>query len=453
MSQSQFVCQQCGTPFPRWQGKCTDCGAWNSLVEETTLKIKAPVAGGHKKKAAAAPIPIDDIPQLEEERISTHLEEFDRVLGEGLVKGAAVLLGGEPGIGKSTLSLQVAQQLAARGHKVLYITGEESASQIQLRSRRLGTNTPNLLVYAEVNILNIAKTIVKERPDVFILDSIQVVFHPDIPSIAGSINQVRQCAVELIQLVKEHHLIGLFIGHVTKEGGIAGPKVLEHLVDVILYFEGERNHRFRLLRCFKNRYASTQEVGIFEMKESGLVGVSNPSELFVDESTLTNPGSMVAAVSEGSRVILVELQALVVASGYGMAKRTFLGVDANRANLMIAAMEKILNLPLSSKDIILNIVGGLKITEPALDLPMVLAIISSLHDKPISKKIGLVGEVGLTGEIRAVPNLQKRLIEFEKMGFEAAMIPQKNQDSGLKTTLTCIPVNTLQDAIRWFLTH
>jgi len=284
-----------------------------------------------------------------------------------------------------------------------------------------------LLVYSELDIIEILKAIKKISPQVIILDSIQVVYHRDLPSTVGSVNQVRQCANDLIQVIKEINAVGIIIGHITKDGTLAGPKVLEHLVDCILFFEGERHQKYRLLRCFKNRFANTQEIGIFEMGAKGLIEISQSAELFIDDMTLQSPGSMVVAVMEGSRVLLVEVQALVVDSGYGLAKRTFSGVDLNRANLMIATLEKKLKIKLSTKDIFLNIIGGLKIKEPALDLGIVLAIISSIREKPLEKKIGVIGEVGLTGEIRAVSNIEKRLNEFDKLGFTECIIPAQNK--------------------------
>ena len=375
----------------------------------------------------AEPIPLNAIQLSEEENIPTGILELDRVLGKGLVLGSAVLLSGEPGIGKSTLALQIAQKTAQRQKTILYISGEESVNQIYLRAKRLGDSSETLLVYAQINIIDILNTIRKIKPDIVILDSIQVVYHPDIPSTIGSVNQVRQCASELIQVLKEIQACGIIVGHITKDGSVAGPKVLEHLVDCILFFEGERHQKYRILRCFKNRFASTAEIGIFEMAANGLMEVTQASELFIDQATLLSPGSMVTAVMEGSRVFLVEIQALVVDSGYGMAKRTFSGVDLTRANLMIATLEKKLKIKLATKDIFLNIIGGLKVKEPALDLGMALAIISSLYEKALEKKIGVIGEVGLTGEIRAVTNIEKRILEFEKMGFVSCIVPAQNK--------------------------
>jgi DNA repair protein RadA/Sms len=444
----KFVCQSCGAIFLRWQGKCDNCFAWNSLAQEVIRTKKNSKSSTNN----SVPVPINEIIPLKEEWICTNNNELNQVLGKGLVKGSVVLLGGEPGIGKSTLAIQVAQNLAEKEKVVLYVSGEESVHQLHLRAKRVGTVNENLLVYSEFNIISIIEAIKKYNPELVVLDSIQVVYHPDIPSLPGSINQVRQCANELIQLVKARNITGILIGHVTKEGGLAGPKVLEHLVDVILYFEGERNQAYRMLRSYKNRFASTNEIGIFEMQEKGLIEVKNPSELFIDQASLLKAGSMVAAVAEGNRVILVEIQALVVSSGYGMAKRTFLGVDINRANLMIATIEKILGYKLGMKDIILNIIGGIRISEPALDLTIIIAIVSSLLEKPMKEKIGVIGEVGLTGEIRSIPKVKKRLIEFQKMGFSACVLPEKNRVKELdKLGMRLIYVSNLADAIRFLV--
>lgn len=441
----QFICQSCGSIFPRWQGQCSACGEWNSLTEEVGI---TPLKKAVQSKVKA--VPITNVTPLPEETLSSGYSEVDRLLGRGFVKGSVTLLGGEPGIGKSTLSLQVAQKIAER-HKVLYVSSEESVHQLVLRSQRTGLNNENLLVLNETNMLGIIECIRQEKPDFIILDSIQVVAHPEMPSTAGSVNQVRHCAQELINEVKRSNAVGVLIGHITKEGGIAGPKVLEHLVDLILYFEGERNQKYRLLRCFKNRYFNTQEIGIFEMGEGGLKEVLQPNEIFIDAASLSHPGAMVSAVVEGSRAFLVEIQSLAVSSGYGMAKRTFLGVDANRSNLLITAMEKRLDMALMSKDIIINIVGGLKISEPALDLAIVLAIISSVRDIPIGKKIAVFGEVGLTGEVRPVPNAEKRVQELAKMGFEGCILPTKNRLNYTLDGFKLIYVSHITEAIAAFL--
>lgn len=443
----QYCCNNCGSVFPRWQGHCSGCNSWNTIEQEIVVKPKK----GKAKQSSmidCKPLAIDDVELTEEEIIPTDIKEFDNVMGTGLVCGSVTLLGGEPGIGKSTFALQLAQRVAGKDKKVLYVSGEESVEQISLRSKRIGKNTDTLYVYSEVNIVKIIKAIEETKPDLVVMDSVQVVFHPDIPSVAGSVNQVRSCAGELIRVLKKQHSVGILIGHITKEGGLAGPKVLEHLVDIILYFEGERNQRFRILRSFKNRYASTNEIGLFEMKNKGLEEITQPSELFIDDSSLSKPGSVVSAISEGRRVLLVEVQSLVVGSGYGMAKRTFLGLDPNRANLMIAAIEKMFCYKLGVNDIIINIVGGLKVKEPALDLALVLSIISSYKRESVIKDVGVFGEVGLTGELRPVPNAEKRLLEFEKMGFTAALMPAKNKQSYKLKTIKPIYANDINEAVQ-----
>jgi DNA repair protein RadA/Sms len=402
-------------------------------------------------KKSRVPVALRDVVVGQDITFSTGISELDRVLGGGIVRGSATLLGGEPGIGKSTLSLQVAQHLSSTGLTVLYVSGEESVGQLHLRANRLGSLPPHLMVYAELDVLKIVQTIRSLQPDVVILDSIQVVYHSGVPSVAGSVNQVRQCAQDLISYCKDRDIALVLIGHITKEGQLAGPKVLEHIVDVILYLEGERDQHYRLLRCFKNRFSATSEIGIFEMKGQGLIGVSNPSGLFMDEQTLKSSGAVVSVLSEGSRALLVEVQALVVDSGYGMAKRTFLGVDLNRANLMIAALEKLLGFRLSSKDIILNIVGGIKVTEPALDLAMMLSIVSSFKDHSVGCKAGFFGEVGLTGEIRPVANADKRVLELEKMGFDVVMLPEKNRSSCVGRSVRPVFVSHVRDAVQLFL--
>ena len=448
--QTAFVCQSCGASFARWQGQCTTCLSWNSLQEETEVRVPKALKGA-RSSGSRVPVPLSEVIVGTEVFLSTGLPELDRVLGGGFVKGGVTLLGGEPGIGKSTLALQVAQNLAVSGLKVLYVSGEESVGQLSLRAARVGAMPETLMVFSELDIVKIIQAMKQSAPDLVILDSIQVVYHPAVPSVSGSVNQVRQCAQELITYVKERDISAVFIGHITKDGQLAGPKVLEHVVDVILYLEGERDQQYRLLRCFKNRFSTTSELGIFEMGVQGMIGVLNPSGLFTDSSMLQSPGAVVSALSEGSRVLLVEIQALVVDSGYGMAKRTFLGVDVNRANLMIAALEKLLGFKLSSKDIILNVVGGIKVVEPALDLAMMMAIVSSLKDHPVGRKVGFFGEVGLTGEIRPVSNAEKRVLELEKMGFSMVMLPEKNRQACEGKSIEPLFVSDVRDAVVRFL--
>ncbi len=438
-----YECQSCAAISPSWQGQCGGCKEWNTLLEQSFReKGQAKVARQMSKKQ---PILLKDVRQGKEDTYKTGINELDNLLGVGFVKGSVTLLGGEPGIGKSTLSLQLAQKMANAGRKVMIVSGEESESQIQYRSRRLGENPESLMVYAQTDMEAIITALHTYTPDLVILDSIQVVHHSDSSGVDGSISQVRYCAQQLIQWVKSQESIGIIIGHITKDGHIAGPKVLEHMVDVILYLEGERNQHYRLLRSYKNRYSSTNDVAIFEMKKEGLIEVLQPSELFIDDATLSSPGSVVAPILEGSRVILVEVQALAVKSNFGMAKRNVVGVDAHRATLMIATLEKILGIQLSTHDVFLNIIGGLKVKEPGLDLAIVYAIMSSILDKPLGRKVGMIGEVGLNGECRAVPQMKKRLVELEKMGFDACVLPEKSL-KGLEGTFSIefIPISHIR---------
>ncbi|RAP32822.1 DNA repair protein RadA [Candidatus Marinamargulisbacteria bacterium SCGC AG-439-L15] len=418
-----YSCENCGALYPRWQGQCSTCKDWNTLKEDRIEKQSKAMRGFEKKQAVS----LVDIQVTADEILATDSLELDRVLGAGFVRGGAYLMGGEPGIGKSTLSLQVGQKMAKKGRSVLYVSAEESEKQVFLRSQRIGKNTSHLFVLSETRLPVILQVIRDQKPDLVILDSIQAVLDPQLNSSYGTSSQVRHCASEFIALVKDLGCVGILIGHITKDGALAGPKLLEHLVDVILYFEGDRHLQYRLLRCFKNRFSAAHEVGFFSMEESGLQELDATANLFVDDTTLATPGSVVSAVLEGSRVLLIEIQALVVGSGYGMAKRTVLGVDSHRATLMIATMEKLLGLKLYTKDIFLNIIGGLKVKEPAIDLSIIVAILSSYSEKPLQKRTGILGEVGLTGDIRAVPHVEKRLKELSNLGFEFCLLPAKNK--------------------------
>lgn len=444
---TRYECQSCGAVFPVWQGRCTECGEWNAVSEQIVQANRPEQVGFDPNNQ---PIALADVLPHATQHIPTGIGEFDRLLGSGLVCGSVSLLGGEPGIGKSTLSLQMAQKLALQGLQVLYVSGEESVSQLYLRSIRLEKNAPSLYVISETNMAAILQVMHQKSPDIVILDSIQVVFHPDLQAVDGSVSQVRYCANLLIQWIKKHNKVGIIIGHITKEGSIAGPKVLEHMVDVILYLEGERNQKYRILRSYKNRFFNTHDIGVFEMKETGLAEVLQPSELFVDEATLTNPGSVVAPVCEGDRAFLVEVQALVVSSGYGMPKRNMVGVNPHRAHLLIAMLEKLCGLKLSSTDIFLTIIGGLKVDEPALDLAIIGAIMSSYFDKAIGQKIGIFGEVGLSGEIRSVPNASKRLLELKKMGFSGCILPEKTLVPSKKNDIKQQAVNHVRTLFEFF---
>ena len=374
----------------------------------------------------AGPVPIDSIDLDTELRLHTEIQEFDRVLGGGLVPGTLVLIGGDPGIGKSTLMLQAMHGLAGQGHKVLYVSGEESIRQIRLRSKRLNTVSPNMLVVSEVEVETILSMIETTKPAVIVIDSIQTMFNGDLTSAPGSVSQVRESTVRLMLMAKRSGIPTFLVGHVTKDGAIAGPKLLEHMVDTVLYFEGDSNHIFRILRAVKNRFGSTNEIGVFEMKDSGLDEVANPSAVFLSERPAGAPGSAVTASMEGTRPILVELQALASATNFGTPRRTILGLDTNRVALLAAVMEKKLGMHLMGYDIFMNVAGGVKVVEPAVDVAIVAAVASSFLDKPIADGTVVLGEIGLTGEVRAIGQVDTRLSESRKMGFTRCLVPGSN---------------------------
>jgi len=407
-------------------GKCPDCGQWDALVEEAVAagSMKSGIQG--LPELQNEPVPINSIQFENEERIPTHIQEFDRVLGGGLVPGSLVLIGGDPGIGKSTLMLQALYGLAERGHKVLYVSGEESIRQLRLRSKRLKTVSADLLVVSEIDLEAILGLIARVKPGVLVIDSIQTMYSPDLTSAPGSVSQVRESAMRLMVMAKKSGTPTFLVGHVTKDGAIAGPRLLEHMVDTVLYFEGDRNHIFRILRAVKNRYGSTNEIGVFEMKEMGLDEVSNPSAVFLSERPVNSPGSVVTASMEGTRPILVELQALASSTSFGTPRRTILGLDQSRVALLAAVMEKKLGLHLMGHDIFMNVAGGIKVDEPAVDLGIVSAIASSFLDKPIQGVTVVLGEVGLTGEVRAIGQIEARVGESKKMGFTRCIVPESN---------------------------
>ncbi|MGD9097573.1 MAG: DNA repair protein RadA [Desulfobacterales bacterium] len=420
-----FTCQSCGYQTPRWLGKCPECQAWDSMTEERPAG-KGPITALTGSQVVAKPMPIDAVTLDAEKRRLTGIAEFDRVLGGGLVGGSLVLIGGDPGIGKSTLMLQALYGLACGGARVLYVSGEESVRQIRLRSQRLETVAPDLLVVSEIDLDQIIQMVAEYRPDVLVVDSIQTMFSPELTSAPGSVSQVRESTVRLMLLAKRTGTPVMLVGHVTKEGAIAGPRLLEHMVDTVLYFEGDRNHVFRVLRAVKNRFGSTNEIGVFEMRESGLMEVGNPSAVFLSERPAEAPGSVVTASMEGTRPILVELQALVSGSSYGTPRRTILGLDTNRVALLVAVMEKKLGLHLIGQDVFMNVAGGVKVDEPAVDLAVAAALASSFTDKAVPEGTLIVGEVGLTGEVRAVGHVDIRASEAFKMGFTRIIAPRSN---------------------------
>jgi DNA repair protein RadA/Sms len=424
-SKTLFSCQACGHPSPKWMGKCPQCGEWDSFAEEvvTTADKSGPLRGiaGMQK---SVPVPIDAVVLEDQQRLSTRIGELDRVLGGGLVQGSLVLIGGDPGIGKSTLMLQALHGMAAQQRKVLYVSGEESVQQLRLRSKRLAANAPHLFVVSEIDLDAILRMVEEHRPDVLVIDSIQTMYSSDLTSAPGSVSQVRDSAMRLMLNAKKSGIPTLLVGHVTKDGAIAGPKLLEHMVDTVLYFEGDRNHVFRILRAVKNRFGSTNEIGVFEMQAGGLVEVPNPSAVFLSERPENAAGSVVTASVEGTRPILVELQALVSASNLGTARRTVLGLDPQRVALLVAVMEKKIGLQMIGNDIFMNVAGGVKIDEPAVDLAILAAIASSFLDKPVAGDTLVLGEVGLAGEVRAIGNLEIRLTEAAKMGFLRCLVPR-----------------------------
>lgn len=424
-AKTTFHCQACGHQAPRWLGRCPDCGGWNTLKEE---RLPAAPKGRQAmpKMAMAVAMPISDIEIVGEPRHSTGMGEFDRVLGGGVVPGSVMLIGGDPGIGKTTLLLQALPLLAAPGEQVLYVSGEESPRQIKMRGQRLGIDGKHLLILGETSLEQILKAIQEIQPAAVVVDSIQTVYTEQLTSAPGSISQVQEVAGQLMWFAKRSNVPVFIIGHVTKEGAIAGPRLLEHIVDTVLYFEGDKSHSFRILRAVKNRFGSTNEIGVFEMKDGGLEEVSNPSELFLAERPQHSTGSVVVSSLEGTRPILVELQALVSATNYPMPKRMANGVEPNRLSLLLAVMEKRLGMHLSGQDVYVNVVGGIHIDEPAIDLGIVAAVTSSLRESPIDFTTLLMGEVGLGGEVRAISQAELRIREAAKMGFKRCLLPERN---------------------------
>ena len=441
------MCQNCEYHSPKYLGRCPNCGAWSSFVEEVEaaeVKHARVSLTGEKTR----PMKLAEVTSIDVNRTKTEMDEFNRVLGGGVVPGSLVLIGGDPGIGKSTLLLQVSTQLSHQG-TVLYVSGEESAEQIKLRAERLGDIDSEFYLYAETNMQNIRTEIEKIKPDFLIIDSIQTVMSPEISSVQGSVSQVREVTAELMQLAKTNNIATFIVGHMTKEGTLAGPRTLEHMVDTVLYFEGERQHTFRILRAVKNRFGSTNEIGIFEMQSGGLVEVVNPSEVFLEERLDGATGSSIVVTMEGTRPILAEVQALVTPTMFGNAKRTTTGLDFNRASLIMAVLEKRSGLLLQNQDAYLKSAGGVKLDEPAIDLAVAVAIASSYKDLPTNPQECFIGEIGLTGEIRRVNRIEQRINEAAKLGFTKVYAP-KNSLNGLKVpdNIQVIGVTTIGQVLK-----
>ncbi|WP_122641107.1 MULTISPECIES: DNA repair protein RadA [unclassified Romboutsia] len=444
---TKYVCQECGYETSKWLGKCPECTKWNTFVEEIEQK------NSRKEvfiidKSSSKPVNINAIETKEEERFSTEIAELDRVLGGGIVKGSLVLVGGDPGIGKSTLLIQVSSNVANAGRKVLYISGEESESQIKMRAKRLGINSDNLYIFAENNLSIIEANLDTISPDLIIVDSIQTVYSPEIASAPGTVSQIKEGTAKFMKISKKMGISTFVVGHVTKEGSLAGPKLLEHMVDTVIYFEGERYNTYRLVRAVKNRFGSTNELGVFEMRDLGLVELDNPSKVLISEKPKDVAGSVIISTVEGTRPMLLELQALVSPTSFGIAKRTATGVDFNRVALLLAVLEKRVGLQIQNQDVYINVVGGIKINEPSIDMGIILAVASSFRNIPVSEDVVVTGEVGLTGEVRAVSFIEKRIAECKKLGFKKIIIPRNNYDAVKEVTgIDIIPVDNLRQAI------
>ena len=423
-----FKCQNCGYSSPKWLGKCPDCNEWNSLVEEADLS-RAKSGGFKVVENSESPSPITEVGSGLEERIPTGIGEFDRVLGGGIVGGSAILIGGEPGIGKSTILLQAVTALAESGKKVLYVSGEESTKQIKLRAERLGGASDDLYLWSETSLEKIVDTIKSLKPDILVIDSIQTLYSSAIESAPGSVSQVRDASGRLVNVSKGMDIPVFIVGHVTKDGSIAGPKVVEHMVDTVLYFEGEKGHNFRILRAVKNRYGSVMEIGVFEMCDKGLREVTNPSEVFLTDRAHGSSGSSVVASLEGSRTILIEIQSLVCQSILGVPRRTVEGVDYNKVLLIIAVLEKKAGIILSNQDVFIKVAGGISLDEPAVDLAIAASIASNFYDVPVPSGVVVFGEVGLAGEVRSVSQAAQRVKEAQKLGFKKVLMPKDSVSS------------------------
>lgn len=442
---TKFICQECGYESAKWMGKCPACETWNTFVEETIIKSKTDKTVGI---SGGKPVSLKEIEITGENRYDSGIEEFNRVLGGGVVRGSLVLVGGDPGIGKSTLLMQTAGVISSSGRKVLYVSGEESPSQLKLRAERLEILNSDFNILAETDMAIIKEWVGKLSPDVLILDSIQTAYNPEITSAPGSVSQVKDATTALMNITKTSKLATFIVGHVTKQGSIAGPRVLEHMVDTVLYFEGDKMGTYRILRAVKNRFGSTNEIGVFEMRDKGLVEILNPSEIFVQKSDKDNSGTVITSSIEGTRPILVEIQALVSLSSLGMPRRVTTGVDHNRTSMLMAVMEKKMGMQLQNCDAYVNVIGGLQLRETSVDLAILCAITSSFRDRVCDPYTIIIGEVGLTGEIRGVSQIEKRINEAKKLGFKKVLIPKTNMES-IKSTgdIEVIGVGSVDEAV------
>lgn len=442
---SVYFCQNCGHEESKWLGQCPMCKEWNTFVEERVTSEKQ---SGIKGKKEAQVVTLNSVTTDEDERLGTGIKELDRVLGGGIVPGCLVLVGGDPGIGKSTLLLQMCQSLSALCKRIIYISGEESLKQIKLRANRMGEFSENVYLLCETNLDIIRQVIEKQKPEMVIIDSIQTMYNEDVGSAPGSVSQVRESTNILMQLAKGLNISVFIVGHVTKEGTVAGPRVLEHMVDTVLYFEGDRHASYRILRGVKNRFGSTNEIGVFEMQKKGLVEVENPSEFMLNGRPVNASGSVVACAIEGTRPMLMEIQALVCKSSFGMPRRTAAGLDYNRVNLLMAVLEKRAGIPLSDYDAYVNIAGGIRLNEPAADLGIVMAMVSSYRNKPVAEDTIMFGEVGLSGEVRAVTMPEQRVAEAKKLGFKTCVVPVVSAEAVREVKgIQIIGIRTLQEAI------
>ena len=446
-----FFCRECGYESPKWMGQCPSCKAWNSFAEEPVVKVQKASGTGARSvfPSEAKALSLGEVSMEQYARLKTGFSELDRVLGGGIVPGSLLLVGGDPGIGKSTILLQVCRNLSEKGVRILYISGEESLQQIKMRAIRLGEFGSSLKLASETNLDTAERLIEAEKPEIVVIDSIQTMFREDVDSAPGSISQVRESTNALLQIAKQHRISIFIVGHVTKEGTVAGPRMLEHMVDTVLYFEGDRFRSYRIIRTVKNRFGATNEVGVFEMTEQGLREVVNPSDYLLEGRPLDSSGSAVTCVMEGTRPVLLEIQALVAKTSFGLPRRTAVGFDQNRLNLLIAVMERRASVPMGEYDAYVNITGGMKMTEPAMDLAVVMALASGYYDIPIDPKTVVLGEVGLTGELRGCAQISARIKEAVKLGYERIIFPKANARSvDREYRKYCMPVNSIREGIR-----